>query len=60
LLKKSFWGAEQIGGTGTLLVDGKKAAEGHIARTLAFRLSLDETLDRGEDTGTPRLEEGGN
>jgi arylsulfatase len=41
------------GGTATLTVDGAKAGEGTIARTLAFRMSLDETLDCGEDTGTP-------
>jgi len=41
------------GGNGTLLVDGKAVATGRIERTLAFRLSLDETLDCGEDTGTP-------
>jgi arylsulfatase len=40
------------GGTGTLRVDGKAVATGRIDRTLAFRLSLDETLDCGEDTGT--------
>ena len=45
------------GGTGTLLVDGKKVAQGRIERTLPFRLSLDETLDCGEDTGTPVNEE---
>jgi arylsulfatase len=44
------------GGNGTLLVDGKAVATGRIARTLAFRLSLDETLDCGEDTGTPVTE----
>jgi arylsulfatase len=37
-------------------VDGKKVATGRIERTLAFRLSLDETLDCGEDTGTPVVE----
>ena len=41
------------GGTATLTVDGAKAAEGRIERTLPFRMSLDETLDIGEDTGTP-------
>ena len=41
------------GGAGTLRVDGKTVATGRIDRTLAFRLSLDETLDCGEDTGTP-------
>jgi arylsulfatase len=45
------------GGTATLLVDGKPAAKGVIARTLAFRMSLDETLDCGEDTGTPVSED---
>jgi len=45
------------GGTGRLLVDGKKVGEGKIERTLAFRLSLDETLDCGEDTGTPVTED---
>jgi len=41
------------GGTATLTVDGKPAGEGKLAHTLAFRMSLDETLDCGEDTGTP-------
>jgi arylsulfatase len=45
------------GGTATLLVDGKPAGEGKIARTLPFRISLDETLDCGEDTGTPVSED---
>jgi len=44
------------GGVGTLQVDGKTVATGRIERTLAFRLSLDETLDCGEDTGTPVAE----
>lgn len=41
------------GGEATIQVDGKTVATGRIERTLAFRLSLDETLDCGEDTGTP-------
>jgi arylsulfatase len=45
------------GGTATLLVDGKPVGEGKIARTLPFRMSLDETLDCGEDTGTPISED---
>jgi arylsulfatase len=45
------------GGNGTLLVDGKAVATGRIERTLPFRLSLDETLDCGEDTGTPVTED---
>lgn len=44
------------GGTGTMLVDGKQVAQGRIDQTLPFRLSLDETLDCGEDTGTPVIE----
>ncbi|MBI3838339.1 MAG: arylsulfatase [Planctomycetia bacterium] len=45
------------GGKGTLSVDGKSVAEGKIERTLPFRMSLDETLDCGEDTGTPVSED---
>jgi len=45
------------GGVGTIQVDGKTVASGRIERTLAFRLSLDETLDCGEDTGTPVAED---
>ncbi len=45
------------GGTATLLVDGKPAGDVKLARTLAFRMSLDETLDCGEDTGTPVSED---
>ena len=39
------------------VVDGRTVATGRIDRTLAFRLSLDETLDCGEDTGTPVSED---
>jgi arylsulfatase len=45
------------GGTGTLSVDGKSVAEGRIEHTLPARISSDETLDFGEDTGTPVVEE---
>ncbi len=45
------------GGVGTMQVDGKTVATGRIERTLGFRLSLDETLDCGEDTGTPVSED---
>ena len=41
------------GATATLLVDGKKVAEGKIPRTVPTRFSADETFDIGEDTGTP-------
>ena len=37
--------------------EGFRVATGRIERTLAFRLSLDETLDCGEDTGTPITED---
>ena len=40
------------GGGVKLLLDGKQVGEGRVERTLPFRLSLDETLDCGEDTGT--------
>jgi arylsulfatase len=45
------------GGTATLSVDGKVAATGKLPRTIPFRMSLDETLDIGEDTGTPISED---
>jgi arylsulfatase len=45
------------GGLLTLSVDGIKVAEGRIDRTYPFRVSLDETFDVGEDTGTPVSED---
>jgi arylsulfatase A-like enzyme len=45
------------GGTGTISVDGKQVAQGRIDRTVPFRLSLDETFDIGEDTGSPVSED---
>jgi hypothetical protein len=45
------------GGTAALLVDSKKVAEGKVDRTIPFRISADETLDIGEDTGTPVSED---
>jgi hypothetical protein len=45
------------GGLATLLVDGKKVASAQFARTIPFRISADETLDIGEDTGTPVSED---
>lgn len=44
-------------GAGTLSVDGKQVAQGKIERTIPTRFSLDETLDVGEDTGTPVVED---
>jgi len=43
--------------TATLLVDEKQVAQGRIENTIPIRISLDETFDVGEDTGTPVLEE---
>jgi arylsulfatase len=45
------------GATGTLSVDGKQVAQGRIDQTIRVRFSLDETMDFGEDTGTPVLED---
>ena len=50
-------GGRGQGGLGTLFIDDKKVAEGRIARTLPNRLSLDETFDVGEDTGSPVLQD---
>ena len=41
------------GGTATMKVDDKNVAETKLARTVPLRFSADETLDIGEDTGTP-------
>jgi arylsulfatase len=41
------------GGTATILVDGKQGAEVRVEKTVPFRFSTEETLDFGEDTGTP-------
>jgi len=45
------------GGLATLTVDGKKVAEQKLTRSIPFRVSVDETLDIGEDTGTPVSED---
>jgi hypothetical protein len=45
------------GGTATISVDDKPVADGRIERTIPFRMALDETLDIGEDTGTPVSED---
>jgi len=45
------------GGTATLSVDGVPVASEKLPQTIAFRMSLDETLDIGEDTGTPVSED---
>jgi hypothetical protein len=43
--------------TGTLSVDGQQVAQGRIKHTIPIRVSLDETFDIGEDTGTPVVED---
>jgi hypothetical protein len=45
------------GGEATLTVDGTEMASERLPRTIAFRMSLDETLDIGQDTGTPVSED---
>jgi arylsulfatase len=45
------------GGTGTILVNGKKVAEGRIANTQAVAFSADEGADVGQDGGTPVTED---
>jgi arylsulfatase len=45
------------GGQATLTVDGEKVASEHLPQTIPYRMSLDETLDIGEDTGTPVSED---
>ena len=40
-----------------MMVDGRQVARGKIERTIPFRISADETLDVGEDTGTPVSED---
>lgn len=45
------------GGTYVLSVDGAKVAETTIDATVPFIYSIDETLDVGEDRGTPIIED---
>ena len=45
------------GGTGTILVNGKKVAEGRIEQTQGFVFSADEGADVGSDEGTPVVED---
>jgi hypothetical protein len=53
--KKIIFDGEGMGkgGTAVLSVDGNAVAQGQIGHTIPIRVSLDETLDIGEDTGTP-------
>jgi len=45
------------GGTATLSVDGSKVSETRFDISIPLRISLDETLDCGEDTETPVSED---
>ncbi len=45
------------GATVTINVDEKPVAEGRVEQSIPFRIALDETLDIGEDTGTPVSED---
>ncbi|MDP1723374.1 MAG: arylsulfatase [Alphaproteobacteria bacterium] len=45
------------GGIGTITVDDKQVAQAKIERTIPTRISLDETLDIGKDSGTPIVED---
>ncbi len=47
------------GGVGTILVNGKKVAEGRIERTQPMIFSADEGADVGEDGETPVVEDYG-
>ncbi len=45
------------GATVTMTVDEKPVSQGRVERSIPFRMALDETLDVGEDTGTPVSED---
>jgi arylsulfatase len=45
------------GATVKITVDNNPVAEGRVERTIAIRIAVDETLDIGEDTGTPVSED---
>ena len=45
------------GGKGTIFVNGQKAAEGRIEKTVPFAFSGDETADVGQDDATPVTED---
>jgi arylsulfatase A-like enzyme len=53
----NYDGGVGAGGVLTLSVDGKEVASERLERTIGYRVSLDETLDIGEDTGTPVSED---
>jgi arylsulfatase len=56
------FGFKSDGGVGrgveaTLAVDGKSIGSKRFARTIGYRMSLDETLDIGQDRGMPVSED---
>jgi arylsulfatase len=50
-------GGAGSGGEATLSVDDAEVGKAKFPRTIGYRISLDETLDIGEDTGTPVSED---
>jgi arylsulfatase A-like enzyme len=48
-----YAGGRGAGGTGTIFLDGKKIAEGMIAKTNANTFGIDESADVGTDENTP-------
>jgi arylsulfatase len=53
VLEFRYDGGVGKGGLATMKVDGEKVAEGRVERTIPYRISIDEGLDVGEDSGTP-------
>ncbi|NOT12512.1 MAG: arylsulfatase [Methylococcaceae bacterium] len=49
----AYDGGRGAGGTGTILLEGKKIAEGKIGKTHSNAFGIDETADVGEDQNTP-------
>jgi hypothetical protein len=43
------------GGTGTLFINDKQVGTAHIEKTIPGRYSFTETMDVGQDTGTPAV-----
>jgi arylsulfatase A-like enzyme len=41
------------GGTASLFIDGEKAGQGRVERTVGIIFASDETVDVGKDSGTP-------
>ncbi len=52
-LKFNFVKTGELKGTGELYVNGRKVAEGALAKTVPGTFSFSETLDVGVDNGTP-------